>query len=74
MGHSAANLEQARAGYAAGGTSTTHLFNAMSGVDHHSPGLAVAALIDDSVYVELIADGEHVHRALWPLITRAKPT
>ena len=73
MGHSAATLEQARAGYAAGGTSTTHLFNAMSGVDHHAPGLAVTALADDSAYVELIADGEHVHPALWPIITRSKP-
>ena len=73
IGHSAANLEQARAGYAAGGTSTTHLFNAMSGVDHHAPGLAVTALGDDSAYVELIADGEHVHPALWPIITRSKP-
>ena len=44
LGHSAADLEAARAGYAAGATSTTHLFNAMSGVDHHAPGLAVAAL------------------------------
>ena len=74
MGHSAATLEQALAGYAAGGSSTTHLFNAMTGVDHRSPGLAVAALGDDSAYVELIADGIHVHPALWPLITRTKPT
>ncbi len=73
MGHSAANLEQARAGYAAGGTSTTHLFNAMTGVDHRAPGLAVAALGDDAAYVELIADGEHVHPSLWPIITRTKP-
>jgi len=73
MGHSAATLEQARAGYAAGGRSTTHLFNAMTGVDHRAPGLAVAALDDDAVYVELIADGEHVHPALWPIITRSKP-
>jgi N-acetylglucosamine-6-phosphate deacetylase len=72
MGHSAANLLEARAGFAAGGTSTTHLFNAMSGVDHHEPGLAVAALVDDSAYVELIADGEHVDPALWPIITRTK--
>lgn len=73
MGHSAATLDQARAGYAAGGTSTTHLFNAMSGVDHRDPGLAVAALGDDEAYVELIADGIHVHPALWPLISRLKP-
>lgn len=73
IGHSAATLDQARAGYAAGGRTTTHLFNGMSGVDHRAPGLAVAALTDDSVYVELIADGHHVHPALWPLIRRAKP-
>jgi N-acetylglucosamine-6-phosphate deacetylase len=73
MGHSAATLAQAQAGYAAGGSTTTHLFNAMSGVDHHAPGLAVAALIDDSVYVELIADGHHVDRSVWPIITRTKP-
>jgi N-acetylglucosamine-6-phosphate deacetylase len=73
MGHSAATLEEGRAGYAAGGTTTTHLFNAMSGVDHRAPGLAVAALLDDDAFVELIADGLHVHPALWELIGRLKP-
>jgi N-acetylglucosamine-6-phosphate deacetylase len=74
IGHSAATFDEASGGYRAGGTSTTHLFNAMSGVDHRAPGLAVAALLDDAAYVELIADGIHVHPALWPLITRVKPT
>jgi N-acetylglucosamine-6-phosphate deacetylase len=73
IGHSGATLEEARAGYRAGGRTTTHLFNAMTGVDHRSPGLAVAALTDDSAYAELIADGFHVHPALWPMITRTKP-
>ena len=73
IGHSAAAVDEAQAGFAAGARSTTHLFNAMSGVDHRSPGVAVAALLDDDAYVELIADGIHVHRALWPLITRLKP-
>ena len=73
LGHSAATVEEARAGYAAGARSTTHLFNAMSGVDHRSPGVAVAALLDDDVYVELIADGIHVDPAVWPLIVRLKP-
>jgi N-acetylglucosamine-6-phosphate deacetylase len=45
----------------------------MSGLDHRAPGVAVAALLDDSAYVELIADGIHVDPALWPLITRLKP-
>ena len=73
LGHSAATLAEARAGYAAGATSTTHLFNAMSGVDHRNPGLATAALADDAVHVELIADGLHVDPALWPMIERTKP-
>ena len=73
LGHSAASLDEARAGYLAGGRTTTHLFNAMSGVHHHEPGLAVAALTDDAAYVELIADGNHVHPAVWPIITRTKP-
>jgi N-acetylglucosamine-6-phosphate deacetylase len=73
VGHSDATLDQARAGYAAGATSTTHLFNAMSGIDHRAPGVALAALLDDAIYTELIADGIHVVPALWPLITRLKP-
>jgi N-acetylglucosamine-6-phosphate deacetylase len=73
LGHSAATAAQGRAGYAAGATTTTHLFNAMTGVDHKAPGLAVAALLTDDAAVELIADGQHVQRDLWPLILRAKP-
>jgi N-acetylglucosamine-6-phosphate deacetylase len=73
LGHSTADLDQAAAGFAAGATSTTHLFNAMTGVDHHHPGLAVAALGNDAAYVELIADGQHVHPAIWPIISRTKP-
>ena len=73
IGHSGATLAEARAGHDAGARSTTHLFNAMSGVDHRSPGVAVAALLNDAVYAELIADGIHVNPGLWPLITRLKP-
>ena len=73
MGHSAATLDEAQAGYAAGGTTTTHLFNAMVGLDHRAPCLAAAALLDDDAYVELIADGHHVHPALWRIIHRVKP-
>jgi N-acetylglucosamine-6-phosphate deacetylase len=73
IGHSNADLTGALAGYEAGGMTTTHLFNGMSGVDHRSPGVAVAALTRDDAWVELIADGHHVHPALWKVIERAKP-
>ncbi len=73
LGHSAATMAQARAGYAAGAVNTTHLFNAMVGVVHREPGLALAALLDDDVWVELVADTLHVDPQLWPLIWRMKP-
>ena len=72
LGHSAATVDEARAGYAAGATGTTHLFNAMTGLDHRTPGLALAALLDERALVELIADGIHVHPGLWRLIERLK--
>ena len=72
LGHSAATLVEARAGFRAGAAGTTHLFNAMTGIDHRAPGLAAAALLEDDAFVELIADGHHVHPALWALIRRAK--
>ena len=73
VGHSAATLAGAIAGYEAGATTTTHLFNAMTGIEHRGPGVVVAALTRDDAYVELIADGEHVDPAIWPIITRVKP-
>lgn len=73
VGHSTASFEVARAAYDTGAISTTHLFNAMTGLDHRAPGVTAAALLDDRVYTELIADGIHVDRALWPLVARLKP-
>lgn len=73
LGHSVATAREAQAGYDAGASTTTHLFNAMSGVHQHQPGLAAVALARDDVYAELIADGHHVDRLLWPLILRTKP-
>ena len=52
---------------------TTHLFNAMTGIEHRAPGVAVAALDPDDAFVELIADGHHVDPALWPIVQRTKP-
>ena len=73
LGHSAATVPESRAGYAAGAVSTTHLFNAMVGVVHREPGLALEALLDDAVWVELIADTLHVAPDVWPLIWAMKP-
>jgi N-acetylglucosamine-6-phosphate deacetylase len=72
VGHSAASFDQARAAFEAGARTTTHLFNAMTGIDHRTPGVALAALLVEDAYAELIADGNHVVPAIWPLITRCK--
>jgi len=59
LGHSEATMAQAMEAVAAGATMGTHLFNAMSGLDHRSVGLAAALLLED-MYVGLIVDGYHV--------------
>jgi N-acetylglucosamine-6-phosphate deacetylase len=70
IGHSGASYAQAVAAYDAGARSTTHLFNAMTGLTHRGPGLALAALLDRRPAVELIADGLHVDATMWPLVRR----
>lgn len=42
----------------------THLFNAMSGLTHRSPGVVGAVFEDVRVHAELICDGHHIHPAV----------
>jgi len=58
-GHTEATVDQIRAALAAGATMGTHLFNAMSGLQHRNPGAAAGFLLEPS-YIGLIADGVHV--------------
>jgi N-acetylglucosamine-6-phosphate deacetylase len=60
LGHSEATAAQAGASVDWGARHVTHLFNAMSGLDHRRPGLAAAVLIDPRLTAGLIADGVHV--------------
>lgn len=72
VGHSLASA--ARATTVCGGFKVccTHLYNAMSGLDHRTPGLAAFALNRQEVYVELNPDGTHVAPDLLQLTQRAK--
>lgn len=72
LGHTAADYELFRRAIDAGARHTTHLFNAMTGINHRAPGAAGAALTDERITVELIADGEHIHPAILALTLRAK--
>jgi len=61
MGHSDASFEQAEEGKCAGATGITHVFNGMRGFHHREPGLAGFGLMDEDIYVEVIADMAHLH-------------
>jgi N-acetylglucosamine-6-phosphate deacetylase len=73
IGHTDATYEVARAALDAGATAGTHLFNAMRGVHHREPGPGVALLEHPDAYVELIADGVHLHPAVLRLAASRKP-
>jgi N-acetylglucosamine-6-phosphate deacetylase len=72
VGHSLARSEQAAAVCGRQRFGCTHLFNAMSGLDHRQPGLAAFALNQDTVYTELNPDGTHVAPELLQVTYRAK--
>lgn len=72
MGHTAATYDQAAAAIEAGVGHVTHLFNAQTPLMHRDPGVVGAALTDDRVSCELIADTFHVSRHLFPLVSRMK--
>ncbi len=70
IGHTNADYETARAAFDAGATLLTHTFNAMRGLHHRDPGPIAAALETDTVWLELIADGVHVHPPLIRMLFR----
>lgn len=72
MGHSDATCREAGEGKRAGATGITHIFNAMRPFHHREPGIAGFGLMDNDMYVEVIADGIHLHRETVKLIFRAK--
>ncbi len=72
MGHSDATFQDALDGKKAGATGITHIFNAMRPFHHREPGLAGLGLIDQDLYIEVIADGVHVHAGVLELIFSRK--
>ncbi|MBI2222366.1 MAG: N-acetylglucosamine-6-phosphate deacetylase [Acidobacteria bacterium] len=72
IGHTGATYEQARAGIDAGARHATHLFNRMTPLTHHEPGVVGAVLESEEVAAELIADGVHVHPAAMRAAIAAK--
>jgi N-acetylglucosamine-6-phosphate deacetylase len=72
-GHTQATWAQMMAAIEAGVSHVTHTFNGMAPLNHREPGILGAALLDDRLTVEIIADGIHVHPAVLKLLLRCKP-
>jgi len=58
-GHSNATFAQATAAFNKGISAVTHLYNAMSSLQHREPGVVGAAFLHPQVKASIIADGHH---------------
>ena len=72
MGHSDATFIEAEAGFHGGAKGITHLFNAMRGFYHREPGIAGFGLLNQDIYVEVIADPFHLHQKAIEMIFKIK--
>ncbi|GHV78787.1 N-acetylglucosamine-6-phosphate deacetylase [Spirochaetia bacterium] len=71
-GHTNGAYENMVEGMQAGILHSTHLFNAMSPMEHRNPNAVGAVLIHEEMTCEIIADGFHVHKDLFKLLLRDK--
>ena len=62
-GHSNASYEEAMTAFDKGISTATHLYNAMSSLQHRSPGMVGAIMDHASVGCSIIPDGHHVDAA-----------
>lgn len=71
IGHTNATADEASLAISSGANSFTHLFNAMTPLNHRNIGAVGTALTTDS-YAELICDNFHVSKTLYNLVIKAK--
>jgi N-acetylglucosamine-6-phosphate deacetylase len=72
IGHTDATHDQVLEASRAGASRITHLCNAQRGLHHREPGVVGAALTQDTLTCEVIADGIHIHPVVLDLIARCK--
>ena len=63
IAHTDSDYDHAKAAIDAGVTHLTHLYNAMTGINHRNPGVIPAAVENKNVRAEIICDGLHIHPA-----------
>ncbi|MBQ8999070.1 MAG: N-acetylglucosamine-6-phosphate deacetylase [Clostridium sp.] len=72
MGHTNATYDEAVEAFSSGAKHATHLFNAMTGLNHRNPGVVGACLLNDGFKCELIVDNIHFNKDLCKLIVKSK--
>lgn len=72
VAHSSATLEEVRVAVEQGLRHVTHTFNAMTGLHHRQPGIVGAAMGEERLTSEVIADLIHVHEWAIALLYRLK--
>ena len=72
MGHSDATYSEAETGFNAGARGITHIFNAMRGLHHREPGIVGFGLLNQDIFIEVIADPFHLNPKTLELIFRVK--
>lgn len=73
VGHTDASAQVVHDAVRRGASLVTHLGNAMAPFHHREPGPFGAALVDEGLACELIADGHHLHPDTVRLAFAAKP-
>ncbi|GAB2657174.1 N-acetylglucosamine-6-phosphate deacetylase [Vibrio panuliri] len=63
LGHSDASYDIVKQALDAGASGLVHCYNGMRGLHHRDPGVVGAGFVHPNSYVEMIADGHHVHPA-----------
>ena len=69
LGHTTADYDTAMAGFLAGASHATHLYNGMPSLLHRAPGV-IGAAFDAGASVELICDGLHIHPSVIRVTSR----
>lgn len=73
LGHSEANYQTTIQAIEHGASHFTHVWNAMTPPAPRDPGMLIPALAYDNCYLEIIADGYHVHKDNVIFTLRTKP-
>jgi N-acetylglucosamine-6-phosphate deacetylase len=72
IGHTRASLKLLDQALAAGAHHMTHFMNAMAPLHHRNPGPIAWGLANDSVDIDMIADGIHLHPFMLRLLLQLK--